>query len=246
MKAIIKRSLSVLLSISLTLGMVSIFGVGGVVEAKGEGEIELSSLAEVVTALGSNTRESLGTKTYKLTANISVGTTAAGGSNLYVLGDEDITLDLAGYRLRSLAFRNFITVQGGGTFTLIDSVGGGSLEAYYNATSTSTYTSQAVYLTGEGSTFNLVSGTIKSYVTNGSYDTFTKQSTLKGNLIYAEDGTSFNMTGGTVTELPPLNTTSTSGGMIYLGNGTHTISGGTISNGISSSGGNILLNKGTL
>ena len=96
MKAIIKRSLSVLLSISLTLGMVSIFGVGGVVEAKGEGEIELSSLAEVVTALGSNTRESLGTKTYKLTANISVGTTAAGGSNLYVLGDEDITLDLAG------------------------------------------------------------------------------------------------------------------------------------------------------
>ena len=54
------------------------------------------------------------------------------------------------------------------------------------------------------------------------------------------------MTGGTVTELPPLNTTSTSGGMIYLGNGTHTISGGTISNGISSSGGNILLNKGTL
>ena len=241
----IRKLIAFVLTAAMALSLLTVSGAGAL-EARAEGEIELSSLEDVVAALGSNTRESLGTKTYKLTANISVGTTAAGGSNLYVLGDEDITLDLAGYRLRSLAFRNFITVQGGGTFTLIDSVGGGSLEAYYNATSTSTSTSRAVYLTGEGSTFNLVSGTVKSYVTNGTYDGFTKTSTLKGNLIYAADGTSFNMTGGTVTELPPLNTTSTSGGMIYLGNGTHTISGGTISNGISSSGGNILLNKGTL
>ncbi len=241
----IRKLIAFVLTAAMALSLLTVSGAGAL-EARAEGEIELSSLEDVVAALGSNTRESLGTKTYKLTANISVGTTAAGGSNLYVLGDEDITLDLAGYRLRSLAFRSFITVQGGGTFTLIDSVGGGSLEAYYNATSTSTSTSRAVYLTGEGSTFNLVSGTIKSYVTNGSYDGYTQTSTLKGNLIYAADGTSFNMTGGTVTELPPLATTSTSGGMIYLGNGTHTISGGTISNGISSSGGNILLNKGTL
>ncbi len=235
----LKKVLALVLSLAMVFGTLT-------VTALADEAIELGTLQEVVDALGSNTRESLGTKTYKLTANISVGTSAAGGSNLYVLGDEDITLDLAGYRLRSLSFRNFIAVQGGGTFTLIDSVGGGSLEAYYNATSSSTSTSRAVYLTGEGSTFNLVSGTVKSYVTNGTYDGFTKTSTLKGNLIYAADGTTFNMTGGTVTELPPLATTSTTGGMIYLGNGTHTISGGTISNGISSSGGNILLNKGTL
>lgn len=239
----LRKLVSILMAFAMTLGMLSL---GAAREAKADGEIELGTLAEVVAALGDSARTSLGTQTYKLTANVSVGTTANGGSNLYVIAGENITLDLAGHRLRSTAFRNFIAVQGGATFNLIDSVGGGSLEAYYNATSTNTSTSRAVYLSGDGSTFNLISGTVKGYVTNGTYNGYSAKATLKGNLIYAGNGTAFNMSGGTVTECPPLDVTSTNGGMIYLGNGTHTISGGTVSNGISNHGGNILLNGGTL
>ncbi|MBR6270792.1 MAG: hypothetical protein IKR26_01370 [Lachnospiraceae bacterium] len=236
MMKIFRRVLSFAISLSLIIGTLTVTALAD------DGPTPLGTIAEAIDALGDSTRTSLGTKTFKLTANISAGS----GQILYVVAGENITLDLAGHRLRSTTFKKFITVQGGGVFTLIDSEGGGTLEAYINATSTSTSYTRAVDLKDTGSTFNLESGTIKSYVVNGAYDGFTAKSTLRGNLIYAANGTSFNMTGGMVTEWAPLNVSYTDGGMIFLGNGTHTINGGTVSNGISNSGGNIMLNGGNL
>ena len=65
----IRKLIAFVLTAAMALSLLTVSGAGAL-EARAEGEIELSSLEDVVAALGSNTRESLGTKTYKLNCNI--------------------------------------------------------------------------------------------------------------------------------------------------------------------------------
>ncbi len=137
-----------------------------------------------------------------------------------------VTLDLNGHTYAADDTRIFY-VKAGGKLTVLDTAGGGEMM------STGKEGASGGLIYGTGAEINLVSGTLRGLVNDTPVTT--------GGVLHLNNGTVFNMTGGTVTG----GYTSGDGGNIYLWTDcVMNLSGGTVENGISGNrGGNILIGE---
>ena len=130
--------------------------------------------------------------------------------------NNSIVLCLNGHSIKMNTNDTAISVGAGGTFTLCDCKGNGTITHGKQADGTTTYTGTGVSVSSGGK-FNMYGGTITGN-TLGDYG--------EGGGVHVEYAGTFNMYGGTVTE----NSAPSGGGVSVERNGTFNMYGGTISN----------------